>query len=152
MILRIQVLYRGYVNTSQAYSLLEELFNPFHVIAPLYFSSSSILLRLLQNTRKYWNKEKLWLEIGYTILLSDSPIKLSNTLKQFVGKLPTNCLSVFDNFVGLALKGLVFLIWTSLRDCIYFFSRIILGKKFCEDLWIFHFRESLKRIVRFKYP
>ena len=27
-------------------------------------------------------------------------------LKQFVGKLPTSCLSVFDNFVGLALKGL----------------------------------------------
>ena len=34
--------------------------------------------------------------------------KLSNTLKQFVGKLPTNCLSVFDHFVGLALKGLKF--------------------------------------------
>ena len=32
--------------------------------------------------------------------------KWSNTLKQFVGKLPTNCLSVFDHFVGLVLKGL----------------------------------------------
>ena len=32
--------------------------------------------------------------------------KWSNTLKQFVGKLPTNCLSVFDHFVGYALKGL----------------------------------------------
>ena len=32
--------------------------------------------------------------------------KWSNTLKQFVGKLPTNCLSVFDHFVGLAFKGL----------------------------------------------
>ena len=31
---------------------------------------------------------------------------ISNTLKQFVGKLPTNCLSVFDHFVVLALKGL----------------------------------------------
>ena len=30
----------------------------------------------------------------------------SNTVKQFAGKLPTNCLSVFDHFVGLALKGL----------------------------------------------
>ena len=29
-----------------------------------------------------------------------------NTLKQFVGNLPTNCLSVFDHFLGLALKGL----------------------------------------------
>ena len=27
------------------------------------------------------------------------------TLKQFVGKLPTNCLSVFGHFVNLALKG-----------------------------------------------
>ena len=35
-----------------------------------------------------------------------NPTKWSNTFKQFVGKLPTNCLSVFDHFVGLALKGL----------------------------------------------
>ena len=32
--------------------------------------------------------------------------KWSNTLKQFVGKLSTNCLSVFDHFVKLALKWL----------------------------------------------
>ena len=38
--------------------------------------------------------------------LSDNPTKWSNTLKQFVGKLPMNCLCVFDHFVGLALKGL----------------------------------------------
>ena len=38
--------------------------------------------------------------------LNASPTKWSNTLKQFVGKLPTNCLSVFDHFVGLALKWL----------------------------------------------
>ena len=38
--------------------------------------------------------------------LSAKFIKWSNTLKQFVGKLPTNCLSVSDHFVGLALKGL----------------------------------------------
>ena len=36
--------------------------------------------------------------------LSVNPTKWSNTLKQFVGILPTNCLSVFDYFVGLALK------------------------------------------------
>ena len=29
-----------------------------------------------------------------------------NPFKQFVGNLPKNCLSVFDHFVGLALKGL----------------------------------------------
>ena len=39
-------------------------------------------------------------------LLSAHPTKWSNTLKQFVGKLRTNCLSLFDHFVSLALKGL----------------------------------------------
>ena len=34
--------------------------------------------------------------------LSANPTKWSNTLKQFVGKLPTNYLNVF---VGLAFKG-----------------------------------------------
>ena len=38
--------------------------------------------------------------------LSASPTKWSNTLKQFVGNLRTNCLSVFDHFRNLALKGL----------------------------------------------
>ena len=38
--------------------------------------------------------------------LSANPTKWSNTLKQLVGKLATNCLSVFDYFVGLALKEL----------------------------------------------
>ena len=32
--------------------------------------------------------------------------KWSNTLKQFVVKLLTNCFSVFDHFVGLAREGL----------------------------------------------
>ena len=36
--------------------------------------------------------------------------KWPNTLKQFVGKLPTNCLSVSDHFVGLVYKGLT-VIW-----------------------------------------
>ena len=38
--------------------------------------------------------------------LSANPTKWSNALKEFVGNLPTNCLSVFDHFVGLVLKGL----------------------------------------------
>ena len=37
-----------------------------------------------------------------------NPTEWSNTLKQFVGNLSTNCLSVFDHFVKLALKGLRF--------------------------------------------
>ena len=41
--------------------------------------------------------------------LSANPTKWSNTLKQCVGNLPTNCLSVFDHFMNLALKGLKYL-------------------------------------------
>ena len=39
--------------------------------------------------------------------LSTNFTKCSNIVKQFIGKMPTNCLSVFDRFVGLALKGLI---------------------------------------------
>ena len=39
--------------------------------------------------------------------LSAKLTKWPNTLKQFVGNLPTNCLSVFGHFVGLALKELI---------------------------------------------
>ena len=45
-------------------------------------------------------------QISYDNPLSANITKWSNTLTQFVGKLPTNCLSVFDNFVGLVLKGI----------------------------------------------
>ena len=38
--------------------------------------------------------------------LSANPTKWSITIKQFVSNLPTNCLSVFDHLVILALKGL----------------------------------------------
>ena len=41
--------------------------------------------------------------------LSANPTKWSNTPTQFVGNLPKNCLSVFDHFVGLALKGFIYL-------------------------------------------
>ena len=70
--------------------------------------------------------------------LSANPAKWSNTLKQFIGKLPTNCLSVFDRFVGLALKGLkvpaakkhflqrVFYWYILLR---YFLFSVIIGKR-----------------------
>ena len=40
--------------------------------------------------------------------LNANPEKWSNTLKQIVGNLPTICLSVFDHFMNLALKGLMF--------------------------------------------
>ena len=55
-------------------------------------------------------------------LLRVNQTKWSNTLKQFVGKLPTNCLSVFDHIVGLALKGL-----SSLRVVFYSGFKLIYG-------------------------
>ena len=47
--------------------------------------------------------------------LSANPTKWSNTLKQFVGKLLTNCLRVFDYFLVLVLKDLSTKIM--FRDC-----------------------------------
>ena len=38
--------------------------------------------------------------------LNANPEKWSKTFKQIVGNLPTICLSVFDHFMNLALKGL----------------------------------------------
>ena len=43
------------------------------------------------------------------LILSAKFTKWSDTLKQFVSNLTTNCLSVFDHFVGLALKKLSFI-------------------------------------------
>ena len=70
-------------------------------------SGSASLFRLLPTNIKQKIRED-----DYPILaravnpLRANPTKWSNTLKQFAGKLPTNCLSVFDHFIGLALKGL----------------------------------------------
>ena len=47
--------------------------------------------------------------------LSVKFIKWSNTLKQIVGKFPTICLSVFDHFSGLALKGLSYILCFSIH-------------------------------------
>ena len=46
--------------------------------------------------------------VTYFIPLSANPTKWSNTLKQFFGNLPTNCLGVFDHFVKLAFKGIIY--------------------------------------------
>ena len=76
----------------------------------LKFSSSPIL----------WNLKSLMTKLlsifffcyfYVTVNLMFNPLsanftKWSNTLKQFVGNLATNYLSVFGHFVGLSLKGL----------------------------------------------
>ena len=61
--------------------------------------TSSIFWYILCNTLQNWNRK-----CGLNPL-SANFTKWSNT-QQFVGKLPTSCLSVFDHFVELALKGL----------------------------------------------
>ena len=45
---------------------------------------------------------------------TSSSMKWSNTLKLFVGKKSTNCSSVFDHFLLLALKGLIVFILQSM--------------------------------------
>ena len=55
------------------------------------------------------------------IPLSANPEKWSNTLKQIVGNLPTICLSVFDHFMNLALKGLL---WRSILCSFVAFSAV----------------------------
>ena len=52
------------------------------------------------------NHDLQLLVIGLLNPLSVNFTKWSNTLKQFVCNMPTNCLSVFGHFVGLALNRL----------------------------------------------
>ena len=54
---------------------------------------------LLGNIQIYWTQCIKPLSANFR--------KWSNTLKQFVAKLPTNCFGVFEHFVGLALKALI---------------------------------------------
>ena len=53
-----------------------------------------------------WEWEGGWRMGGVTNPFRANLTKWSDTLRQFVGKLATNYLSMFDHFVGLALKGL----------------------------------------------
>ena len=69
---------------------------------------------LIDSCKNFWSSEWKWIawinrikQVYFNVKhLSTNPTKWLNTLKQFVGNLPTNCLSVFDHFVKLALKGL----------------------------------------------
>ena len=56
--------------------------------------------------------------------LSANPTKWPNTLKQFVGKLSMNCLSVFGHFINLALKGLTVII-SVISFCIFSWCKIV---------------------------
>ena len=83
-------------------------------------------------------KSGQWYSIN---LLSTNPTKWSNTLKQFVSNLPTNCLSVFDHFVKLALKGLNRVKGLSLK-C----KKFEKDKKFMVGLELFTYPFSYKKL------
>ena len=67
---------------------------------------SYIWLRKNINFNKNKTKPKMENPSPSFNCLRTSPTKWSNTLKQLVSNLPMNCLTVFDHFVILALKGL----------------------------------------------
>ena len=79
--------------------------------------------------------------------LSANPTKGPNTLKQFVGRLTTNSLSVFDHFVKFGLKGLTF--WHLPKEFVYILIRSIQGmkavKKFSHN---FQNLNSMKKISK----
>ena len=69
--------------------------------AVISFSVISIIL-----DRQFSDRQSLYISFLFNPF-SANFTKWPNTLKQFVGNLPTNCLSVFDHFVGLMLKELI---------------------------------------------
>ena len=66
-----------------------------------HFEFHFVLLFLSKNKGSLLAKHELKVKP-----LGVNPTKWSNTIKLFVSNMPTNCLSVFDYFVGLALKEL----------------------------------------------
>ena len=59
-----------------------------------------------------------------------------NTFKQFVGKLPTNRLSVFDHFVGLALKGLRIGVSTIKKQSVYLLFKSVDGFLYDKNIFL----------------
>ena len=65
--------------------------------------------------------------------LNANPVKWSNTFKQFVGKLLTNYLSLFDHFVGLAFKELTLTQLDLFQEQTF---RDVLKKATCFDVFL----------------
>ena len=82
--------------------IVQLYFNPV-----LHFIQKSVIYFALQNKWPtfIWNAK-----LGWNGLTLGNSTTWSNTFKQFASKLTTICLSVFVNFVGLALKGLKLLL------------------------------------------
>ena len=89
--------------------------NPSFLILVAHFANASFLI-----FRKHSDIKAIAIKWNSVFNpLSTNITKWSNTLKQFVGKLPTDCLSVFDHFVGLALKELTAFILDSIIELIF---------------------------------
>ena len=88
---------------------------------PVQKSTIEILMRSVNNSVNNENTRTTTLKSGvFTVIFEQilhcsllflfpsraNPTKWSNTLIQFVGNLPTNCVSVCDHFVRLALTSL----------------------------------------------
>ena len=103
--------------------VLIEVIYDYFVLRAVFLSSSLIFpfSNCDQNIRYDKKLRRYSADIPVFLLnpLSANLTKWSNTLKQFYGKLPKNCLSVFAHFLGLALKGLttqgILLFLTALR-------------------------------------
>ena len=82
----------------------------FYFTVPLMvFLDNLVIVPALERCSWYFYNFQILNCVSFALILNPlmaNITKWSNTLKQFVGKLATNCLSVFDHFVGLALKGL----------------------------------------------
>ena len=70
-----------------------------------FFFWCDLIARVKASQALYWVDSRFFSKRVINPL-SANPTKWSDTLKQFVGNLPTNCVSVFDHFVKLELKGL----------------------------------------------
>ena len=70
--------------------------------AGLFTESSDVSIIIVTS----WSKYLLVKAYSNFNPLCVNPRKWSVRLKQFISKLPMNCLSVFDHFVGLLFKGL----------------------------------------------
>ena len=70
-----------------------------------FFFWCALIARVKARQALYWVDSRFFSKRVINPL-SANPTKWPDTLKQFVGNLPTNCVSVFDHFVKLELKGL----------------------------------------------
>ena len=94
--------------------------------------SSNMYLGPYQTSMVHIYENSQTIKVNSLNSLSANFTKWSNTLKQFVGNLPTNCLSLFGHFVGLALKGLTSIPFFDVSFCFVF---LLMTNIFSLNLW-----------------